>query len=195
MTREEWRIVQARDAAWDGQLYCAMAAPRVVCNVSCGRYNRAMGSVKVFHRLEDALGEGYAPCSRCHPDRPGWKGAGADLVERAKAYIDAHSADKFSLSALSGALYVNGSYLLRTFRRHTGVTPLEYHNQARCEKAKALLSQGDLTISRVGELTGFASSAHFSRIFKKMTGLSPTAWRNDYFNQDPTHDEDTGASV
>ena len=103
--------------------------------------------------------------------------AGERLTEAAKRYIEEHSAEKFSLPLLSGALYVNGSYLLRTFRAHTGRTLLWYHNHVRCERAKALLDHSRLSVSGVGAEVGFVSPAHFSHIFRKMTGMSPTEYR------------------
>lgn len=103
--------------------------------------------------------------------------SGKALAEAARAYMEAHSAEKFSLEEIAKALYVNGSYLLRTFRRYTGMTPLSYHHQLRCEKAKALLAQSDLTVSQVGEAAGFVSSSHFSHIFRKTEGCTPSEYR------------------
>ena len=99
------------------------------------------------------------------------------LVRAAMAYIEEHSGEKFSLQALSEALFVNGSYLLRLFKARTGQTLLTYHNQVRCERAKALLCDLQANISEVGEAVGFVSSSHFSHVFKKMTGLTPTEYR------------------
>lgn len=105
------------------------------------------------------------------------RSAGERLTLAAKAYIEAHSAEKFSLPELAGALYVNGSYLLRTFKAQTGQTLLWYHNHVRCERAKALLDHSHMSVSSVGAEVGFVSSAHFSHIFKKMTGMTPTEYR------------------
>jgi two-component system response regulator YesN len=110
----------------------------------------------------------------------GWRkqqDSGDALVKAAKAYIEAHSLEKFSLKRLSETLYINGSYLLRQFKSHTGQTLLEYHNAVRCERAKALLEETPMRISEVGEAVGFVSSAHFSHVFKKNTGCTPTAYR------------------
>ena len=103
--------------------------------------------------------------------------SGDELTSAAKQYLDAHSAEKFSLQQMAGTLYINGSYLLRTFKAHTGHTLLWYHHYVRCEKAKALLADGRISISAAGETVGFISSSHFSHIFKKMTGLTPTEYR------------------
>ncbi len=99
------------------------------------------------------------------------------LVQSAVVYIETHSAEHFSLQKMAGELFVNGSYLLRAFKRGTGCTPLAYHHRVRCEKAKAMLEHSEQTISEVGEAAGFVSSSHFSHIFKKTVGCTPTEYR------------------
>ena len=100
-----------------------------------------------------------------------------DLVKAAEAYMEAHSTERFSLNGMAGALYVNGSYLLRTFRRHTGMTPLHYHHRLRCAKAPEMLAYTDQSISEIGEAVGFVSSSHFSHIFKSTVGCTPSEYR------------------
>ena len=100
-----------------------------------------------------------------------------DLSRAAQDYIEAHSAERFSLQEMAGTLFVNGSYLLRVFKRSTGMTPLSYHHRIRCQKAKDLLAQTDRTISEIGEAVGFVSSSHFSHIFRKTVGCSPSEYR------------------
>lgn len=114
--------------------------------------------------------------------QPKKRPSGEKLTQAAKDYIDAHSAEKFSLQAIASSLFVNGSYLLRTFKVHTGSTLLAYHNAVRCEKAKALLLNPAKSISQVGEEVGFVSSSHFSHIFRKVTGLTPTEYRRESGN-------------
>lgn len=107
----------------------------------------------------------------------GSRDSGDALVQAARDYIDAHSAEKFSLKALSEALFINGSYLLRLFKSRTGQTLLGYHNRVRCDRAQAMLRDTETSISEVGEAVGFVSSAHFSHVFKKITGMTPTQYR------------------
>ena len=99
------------------------------------------------------------------------------LVHAAKAYIIAHSREKFSLQAVADTLYINKSYLLRLFKARTGGTLLGYHNQVRCEQAKQMLIRTALSISEVGEAVGFVSSSHFTHVFKKTEGMTPTEYR------------------
>ena len=102
---------------------------------------------------------------------------GKDLAKAAQDYIEAHSAERFSLQEMAGALFVNGSYLLRVFKRRTGMTPLSYHHLIRCQRAKELLAATDQSISEIGEAVGFVSSSHFSHIFRKTEGCSPSEYR------------------
>ena len=76
--------------------------------------------------------------------------AGKRLAQQAGYFIREHSEQKFSLSGIASALFVNGNYLARVFKRETGHTLLWYHN---------------------------AIPAHFSHLFKKMTGIAPSDWR------------------
>ena len=103
--------------------------------------------------------------------------SGEALVRAAKAYIEAHSAEKFSLQAVSDALYVNGSHLLRLFKARTGQTLLGYHNAVRCDRAKALLRRPELSVSQAGEQAGFVSPSHFCQVFKRVVGVTPTEYR------------------
>ena len=103
--------------------------------------------------------------------------AGKRLAQQAGYFIREHSEQKFSLSGIASALFVNGHYLARVFKRETGHTLLWYHNAIRCEKAKQLLYETNLSVSEVGAAVGYVSSAHFSHLFKKMTGIAPSDWR------------------
>ena len=105
------------------------------------------------------------------------KTGGEMLTQHALAYLESHYKERFSLHAMAGELFVNGSYLLRVFKKHTGYTPLAYHNHVRCERAKELLSNSGESISDIGEAVGFVSSAHFSHVFRKMEGCTPTEYR------------------
>jgi two-component system response regulator YesN len=102
---------------------------------------------------------------------------GENLAQEASEYIEAHFREKFSLQKMADSLYINGSYLLRAFKKYKGYTPLVYHNHIRCERAKELLARTDEEISEIGEAVGFVSSAHFSHVFKKTEDCTPTEYR------------------
>ena len=104
-------------------------------------------------------------------------------VTEAQEYIEKHYKEKFSLNRIAGSLYVNGSYLLRLFKANTGHTLLWYHHHVRCEKAGEILADDRFSISEAGEAVGFASSSHFTHVFKKMTGMTPSEYRNDHMEK------------
>ena len=104
--------------------------------------------------------------------------AGQSLTRQAMQYIAANYTAKFSLDNIADTLHVNKSYLARTFKATTGTTLLSYHNYIRCMKAIEYLADSEYTITQVAGLVGFCSSAHFSKVFQKTTGMTPTACRN-----------------
>lgn len=103
--------------------------------------------------------------------------AGKRLALQAAYYIREHSEQKFSLSEIAGALYVNSNYLARVFKHETGHTLLWYHNAVRCENARKMLQETKLSVAEIGSAVGYISPAHFSHQFRKITGLSPSEWR------------------
>ena len=108
------------------------------------------------------------------------KTGGEILTQSVLKYIESHFKEKFSLQTMAGELFVNGSYLLRVFKKHTGYTPLAYHNHIRCKQAGELLIHSDKSVSEIGEAVGFVSSAHFTHVFKKEQGLTPTEYRSSH---------------
>jgi AraC-like DNA-binding protein len=67
---------------------------------------------------------------------------------------------------------------LRNFKRATGSTPIDYLIHIRVLKASSLLQETDMSISEIGYKVGFADSNYFSRVFRKVTGLTPREFRN-----------------
>lgn len=182
MTREQWTAIRNRDRRYDNVFYYGLKSTKIVCRPSCPARSCSKKNVVIFPSMEAALARGYRACLRCRPDLPDWKGPKAELVESAKAWLEEHYRDKFSLNEIAGALFVNGSYLLRTFRSITGQTLLWYHNHIRCEKAKELLTHPELPISMICTEVGYTSSSHFTRVFHRMTGRTPSAFRAEYLD-------------
>lgn len=177
VNKEQWQALKTRDPSWDTAFFCGLKRSKTVCRVSCARRVRQVRDVVIFSTVALALEAGYRPCPFCRPDKPQWQGPKAELVRAAKEYMEIHSTEKFSLEIMASALFINGSYLLRTFKAATGHTLLWYHNYVRCEKARELLTHNELSIAAVGDQTGFLSPAHFSRVFKKTLGVTPSKYR------------------
>ena len=118
MTDEEWGAISRRDGSYDGRFFYGRKTTKKVCRPSCPVRLCSPKNIIIFRTFEEAADAGYTPCRRCRPDLPWWNGASAELAETARRYIDRHYAEKFSLEAIAGSLYVNGSYLTRIFRKY-----------------------------------------------------------------------------
>lgn len=180
MTKEQWLAIKGCDRSYDGRFYYALKTTKKVCRPSCRKRSYDPRRVIIFDTLGDAAAHGFQPCSRCRPELPDWEGAGKELSRAAERLIREHYTEKFSLDSLAGALHIDKSYLLRTFKKNTGSTLLEFHNRVRCEAAQKLLTRPELSISYIASATGYASASHFSQVFRKIVGKTPSEFRNDY---------------
>jgi two-component system response regulator YesN len=100
------------------------------------------------------------------------------IVVLAKRAIHERFADsEFSLEAASERAGVSKNHLSFEFSRETGETFSEYVARVRIEEAKRLLGTTQLLVYEVGERVGYPSVEHFSRVFKKVAGISPVKFR------------------
>ena len=101
-----------------------------------------------------------------------------------KRYIETHYMEPCNSDTFAQVSELNPRYLLRTFRKHIGVTPTQYLWQLRTEKGTYLLSHSGLSIAEVAYHSGFQNQFHFSRYIKKRYGLSPSALRKRVWYRD-----------
>ncbi|MNN92645.1 HTH-type transcriptional activator RhaS [compost metagenome] len=74
-------------------------------------------------------------------------------------------------------MHFNTNYLYHFMKTHLGITPMQYIYKRRLDKAKDLLTSTDDTLADIASVTGFSDVYHFSKSFKKNTGISPRAYR------------------
>lgn len=89
--------------------------------------------------------------------------------------------ENYGIKALCGSLNLSRMHLHRKVKKITGKTTLQYIHFYRLERAKDLLQQSKLSISEVAYQTGFKSPSHFSQVFSRVIGISPSKWRRDIF--------------
>ena len=99
------------------------------------------------------------------------------MIRRAKAYIAGHYGDPVGLDEIARIMHVSTFYFCKMFKRATGLTFTDYLGRVRVEKAKNLLLNPHLRVSEIAYTVGFQSLTHFNRVFRKLTGESPTDFR------------------
>jgi YesN/AraC family two-component response regulator len=104
--------------------------------------------------------------------------AESPLVRRARAYIAGHHEDPVSLDEIAKAMHVSTFYFCKMFKKATGLTFTDYLGRVRVEKAKALLLNPHLRVSEIAYMVGFQSLTHFNRVFRNLTGESPSHFRD-----------------
>lgn len=100
-----------------------------------------------------------------------------EIVEYTVLYMREHYMDDIDISSFSATLGFTSAYLTKLFNRYKGDTPLKYLTDIRIHEAKRLLTDTGLPIREVGERVGYPDQFHFSKTFRKLTGLNPTAYR------------------
>lgn len=104
--------------------------------------------------------------------------AGSFIVHNALAFMKQNYNRKITLKEVADNTYVSQWHLSKLLNRHTGQNFSELLNSIRVEAAKELLKDPALRIGDVADEVGFLDLAHFSRVFKKVTGTSANEYRN-----------------
>ena len=99
------------------------------------------------------------------------------LVDRAVAYINEHCSSDISLNDLSALSGVSSQYFGRIFRERMNMRPMEYISRIKIAKAKSMLLNDRISISKIAQQLGFASLTYFGIVFKKYEGISPSGFR------------------
>ncbi len=122
----------------------------------------------------EILGEGEEEADVDCEDSP----ANSFIVNNALDYIREHYAEKIKLVDVADKIYVSQWHLSKLINKYTGSNFSEILNGIRIEQAKILLNDPTLKIYDIAEQVGFSDITHFSRVFKKMEGISANEYRN-----------------
>lgn len=108
---------------------------------------------------------------------PGWRRHSDAEIRQLQSQIEADCAAPLSLAELAKAIHVSVRTLQRRFEAATGVTPIQYQQALRLARAQALLEGGRQSVADVAEAVGYTDRVAFGRLFKRLTGSTPAAWR------------------
>lgn len=101
---------------------------------------------------------------------PGWM---RDIL----LYIDDHLDEPLGLSELARRAAVSPAHFSRAFKQLVGMNLTDYTRAKRIVQAKELLLQSDRTVAEIAECCGFGSVPHFHRMFRRVLGMTPAAFR------------------
>jgi AraC-like DNA-binding protein len=100
----------------------------------------------------------------------------------ATAYVNTHLDQPLNLDGLATAAHLSPVYFAALFRRQTGQSPMAYVRQRRMEVARAHLAASDDSIENIARRVGFDDPFHFSRVFRRIVGVAPSAYRARFKN-------------
>jgi AraC family transcriptional regulator len=98
-------------------------------------------------------------------------------VQRALAYIDGNLGSKLTAVAIADTLFLSVSHFSRAFKRVMGCPPMTYVTLMRLERAKAMMTSTAERLSNIALACGFSDQSHFTKLFHRRVGLSPSVWR------------------
>lgn len=101
----------------------------------------------------------------------------APLIERARAELEAHLFDAFSIHDLARVCHTSESTLLRAFQRELGTTPIHYLRHRRLDESVLLLESGRYNVSEVAVRVGYTNLPAFTVAFQKRFGFAPSRLR------------------
>lgn len=110
----------------------------------------------------------------------GQKTHGDDMIREAQAYIESNLHEKMPVETLSSKFAVGRRTFDRRFVKATGNTPVEYTQRVKIESAKKALENSRKTINEVMYNVGYTDVKAFREVFRKITGMSPLAYRAKY---------------
>lgn len=105
-----------------------------------------------------------------------------DIIYKAINYIKKYYMNKLTLEGVSSHVYLSPSYFSKIFKEEMKSNFNTYLNNIRIEVAKKLLADDTVALVDVSSLVGYEDQSYFSKVFKKMTGVSPGKFRENRGN-------------
>lgn len=183
-----YRVLQARDARFDGTLFVGVTSTGIYCRPVCRVRLPRRENCLFFSTPAQAEASSFRPCLKCRPElAPGpglpWSvmDASKTLATQAARWLDARIGEGVapSMATLAAHLGVSDRHLRRIFQAEHGVTPMQYLQTRRLLLAKQLLTDTALPVASVAHASGFLSLRRFNAAFAGSYRMSPSQLRRD----------------
>ena len=131
---------------------------------------------KHFREMEERVRLYVAACTERLPDTNEYSESVAMVIR----YVQKNYADNISLNDAAEAVHLTTTYLSYVFHKETNITFSEYLQSCRIDRARELLEHTDEKVREIGQMVGYNDNRHFSKTFKKVTGLTPQEYRKQH---------------
>lgn len=101
----------------------------------------------------------------------------SELTQNVVSYIRHHLSDAIKTEDIAASLFMSRSHLSTRFKAETGMNLNEYIHYIKISEAKHLLAHTDKNLSLISNYLGYSSQSHFTRMFKRLVGISPMEYR------------------
>lgn len=105
------------------------------------------------------------------------------IVEEVKSYINSHLQEELSSDFLAKRVFVSAAYLFHVFKKEENKTLVEYITEARMFYAAELLKEPNISVSRVAISVGYNNYCYFTKVFKKVYGVTPSQYQRSKMKQ------------
>lgn len=110
------------------------------------------------------------------------KDCGVKQITDLITFLESSVYSSLSIDEILKTAYYGRAYLMRLFKRETGCTIMEYFIKLKIEKAKELLRDKGLSVREISDRLSFGEPNYFTKTFKRITGLTPSAYRRRTFS-------------
>ncbi|WP_235427158.1 response regulator [Cohnella kolymensis] len=106
-----------------------------------------------------------------------------DVVQQIKHYIIEHSQEDISLEMIAKKVDLSPYYISKMFKEQLGINYIDFLTECRIEKAKTLMSHPEMSLKEITFDVGYNDPNYFSKVFKRICGVSPTDYRKTMLAQ------------
>lgn len=162
----------------------------ILCSTDCAENDPGQIHIRYQHAKEALEKEKllvrteYSPrIVRYGTSRHG-QGQGAEIIEKIKKFIKIHyGEEKLSLNMIADEVFLTSNYISTLFKKQENMTIGDYIMKVRISRTQELLNSTNYKTYEIANLVGYTNSQYFSVLFKRITGYSPTEYKQEQKNR------------
>ena len=153
----------------DEDLFTTLEEAFSICDLNRERGNKEVAGALTREVNEEAEGEKFKPD----------EAKTSEMVRVVKKFLEEHYKEDISLQDVADVLGYSDVYFCKIFKQSFGKSFIVYLNEMRISKAKEALANPFINIKNVSTEAGYREQNYFARVFKRMTGMTPTEYINE----------------